>query len=51
MTLRGLVQRCGSIEKKLEQPESSPENKSKVNEWEEEIEDLQKEICLEQHEL
>ncbi|KAJ6146923.1 hypothetical protein N7497_008905 [Penicillium chrysogenum] len=32
-------------------PVSSPENKSKVKEWEEEIQDLQKEICLEQHEL
>jgi HPt (histidine-containing phosphotransfer) domain-containing protein len=51
MIVRGLVQRCDNIEKKLEQPVSSPENKSKVKEWEEEIQDLQKEICLKQHEL
>jgi hypothetical protein len=51
MTLRGLIQRCDSIEKKLEQPVSTPEDKAKVKEWEEEIQGLQKEICMEQHAL
>lgn len=41
MTLRGLVQRYDSIEKKLELPVSTPEDKSKVQEWEEELNGLQ----------
>ncbi|KAJ6132008.1 hypothetical protein N7471_007223 [Penicillium samsonianum] len=51
MALRGLVQRHDSVEKKLDQPVSTPEDKLKVQQWEEELQSLQKEILLKQHEL
>ncbi|KAJ5197413.1 hypothetical protein N7449_007892 [Penicillium cf. viridicatum] len=51
MTLRGLIQHYDRVEKKLEKPVYIPGDKSNVQQWEEELQHLQKEILLKQHEL
>ncbi|KAF4764541.1 hypothetical protein HAV15_000708 [Penicillium sp. str.  len=51
MTLRGLVQHCESVKKKLELPVFTPEDKSKVQKWEEELHHLQEAISFQQHRL
>ncbi|KXG49670.1 uncharacterized protein PGRI_056380 [Penicillium griseofulvum] len=51
MTLQGLIQRSDGIEKKLAQPVSTAEDKSKVQEWEEELQCVQREIFIQQRKL